>query len=426
MSRSGIIITTALLILILAVTGIYLYFRQFIPEYTWYPTLREHEEEPYDLSVLYNMTENNPDLEFELIDEATETFLDSTEYGATYLFIGNNRFNLDSTELALLKAFARNGNDVVFITEGFDEFTFQDIMDYPKDTSNHFYYSYWYDEVIDSIIEPEIVNSNLRFQFHYRSVNDTVPYRWPVFSADSLAQIDTSMRVKTLGYLKPDSINFIEIPYGDGSFFMHSNPVLFTNYILLEESGLNYTNAVFRNFNQKKIYWDIYNKSSKYNNSGGGGFNIQESPLNFILGHKEFAWAWYLCLVLVLIYIFLQSKRKQRIIPVLIGKKNTSVEYAKALGSLFYNKDNHLGIASEMMRQFWIDVRLEHHLQKAKLESDPNAADLLAEKSETRPSVIKGLLDFEKRIAHANAFDNHDLNHLYNLLQHYYSKTEKS
>ena len=425
MGRSGIIITVALLILILSVTGIYLYISQFIPKYDWYPTLREYEEEPYDLSVLFKMTENNPNAEFELVDEESKAILDTNEYGATYLFIGNNRFNLDSTELALLKSFARNGNDVVFITEGFDEYTFQDLMNYPKDSNNYFYYSYWYDEVIDSIIEPEIVNSNHKFQFHYKSINDTVPYRWPVLSADSLAQIDTSKRVKTLGYLKPDSINFIEIPYGEGSFFMHSNPVLFTNYMLLKENGLNYTNAVFRNFNQKKFYWDTYNKTAKYS-GGGSGFNIQRSPLNFILSHKEFAWAWYLSLILVLIYIFIQSKRKQRIIPVLERKKNTSVEYAKALGSLFFNKDSHLGIATEMMRQFWIDVRLEHQLQKAKLESDPKAIDLLAEKSETRSSVIKGLLDFDKKIAHANAFDNHDLNHLYNLLQHYYSKTEKS
>ncbi len=145
--------------------------------------------------------------------------------------------------------------------------------------------------------------------------------------------------------------------------------------MLLEENGLNYLNAVFRKFNQKKIYWDVYNKKSNYNSSGsdGSGFSIQESPLNFILGHKEFAWAWYLSLVLVLIYLFLQSKRKQRIIPVLPGKKNTSVEYAKALGSLFFNKENHLGIATEMMRQFWIDVRLEHQIQKNKLETDPKS-----------------------------------------------------
>ncbi len=183
MSRSTIIISTVLLVLLIAVGGIYLYLRQFMPKYEWYPQYRELQEEPYDLSVLYSMTENNPDIDFKLIDEATSTLLDSTDFGSTYLYIGYYRNNLDSAELEVLKRFAKNGNDVVLMTDGFDSFTFKKLLNYPKDTTADYYYSTGSEAVIDSIIHPEVVNSNHNFKFHYKSISDTVPTSWSVLSA---------------------------------------------------------------------------------------------------------------------------------------------------------------------------------------------------------------------------------------------------
>ncbi|MCD0466194.1 DUF4350 domain-containing protein [Flavobacterium sp. ENC] len=175
------------------------------------------------------------------------------------------------------------------------------------------------------------------------------------------AKIDTSTTT-VLGYQgneKQKHVNFIKVPYVNGYFYLHLQPVAFTNYHLLKADHYQYTQNVLSYVPKGNIYWYTKGQNSE---------SISDSPLRYILSQPALKWAWYLFLIGMLIFILFNAKRKQRIVPILKPLPNLTVDFTKTIGNLYYQEGDHYNIIDKKIIYFLERMRNEYLLDTTKLD----------------------------------------------------------
>lgn len=179
----------------------------------------------------------------------------------------------------------------------------------------------------------------------------------------AFASYDT-LNTQVLGNLKLDNTmypNFIQVNYGKGQVLLHLQPVAFTNYYLLKKNNYSYIESVLSYIPKGNLYW----YPNKRANSG-----ISNSPLRFILNQPGLRWAWYLFLISMVIFMIFRAKRTQRIIPILKPLPNTTVEFIKTIGNLYYQEGNHNTMMEKKSIFFLEKIRQEYGLDTQKLDTD--------------------------------------------------------
>ncbi len=253
---------------------------------------------------------------------------------------------------------------------------------------------------------------------YQHQIKDKTSYRnWSYFSKDILCEegIDYS----TLGYLVPQRLNFIRIPHGDGFVFLHSEPFLFSNFHIKEASGIEYTSKVFSHLPEGDIYWDA--KSHKYAKLLAEN-GPSKSSLAFILSQKSLRWAWYLLLTMGLLYILFRAKRQQQIIPVLPENKNSSLEFIKTVGRLYFLQNDHRKLAQRKMQLFLAYVR-EHYLIPTH-QVDQAMKERLAIKSEVPLSVIEEIFLRFQRLDRASEISTSHLVNFHQVIERFYATSK--
>lgn len=126
--------------------------------------------------------------------------------------------------------------------------------------------------------------------------------------------------------LKP---NFIKVKYGEGTLLIHLCPYVFSNYYLLRSGSKKYVEDILSEVPGKNIVWFTNEQIES---------NISKSPLSFILSQEALRNSFYLILAGILLFILFNAKRKQRIVPIIPPITNTSVEFAKTVGNLYFQE----------------------------------------------------------------------------------------
>ena len=154
---------------------------------------------------------------------------------------------------------------------------------------------------------------------------------------------------------------------GLGCFYIHSYPLAFTNYYLLKNNNYEYVVKCLSYLPNNLIFWDEYYKPFKQEKA--------KTPLRFILSVPAYKWAYYVAIFSLLIYIIFVGKREQRVIPVIIPLKNLSLDFAKTVGSLYYQQRNHKDLAEKKMTYFLEKIRA-HYFMPTNLTNDSFQAKL--------------------------------------------------
>lgn len=196
------------------------------------------------------------------------------------------------------------------------------------------------------------------------------------------SKIDTSYTI-VLGTNDRGDANFIKIPYGDGAFFIHINPLCFSNYFLLNGDNAVYASKALSFIPAKvsRIYWDEYYKL------GRGG---ADTPLRFLLSNEYLRWALRVAMIGMILYVLFQMKRKQRIIPVIEPLKNSTLDFVRTVSGVYFNAKDNRGIAEKKI-SYWLEfVRNRFNLSTHLLDGD--FAEQLSKKSGVKKEEIQQLL----------------------------------
>ncbi|TXF76312.1 DUF4350 domain-containing protein [Chryseobacterium sp.] len=144
--------------------------------------------------------------------------------------------------------------------------------------------------------------------------------------------------------------NFIKIPHGKGHIYLHSEPLILTNYYLLKPGNEKYVEHVFSYLPDRETVWF----------SGANKISMKStSPLRFILSKPALRYAWWLLLGGLLLFVVFNVKRKQRIVPVIEPLNNKSLEFVKSIGNLYLQEGDFHDMMAKKAQYFLNRIRMD-------------------------------------------------------------------
>ena len=149
---------------------------------------------------------------------------------------------------------------------------------------------------------------------------------------------------------------------GEGNLILFSNPLLFTNYGILNDSIQPYILRCLAYLNNKPLI------RTEYYQVGSQGGKSQ-SELRVILSEKPLKGALYTTLIAILIFMIFTARRKQKVIPVIKPPVNKMRAFVRSIAGLYLQKNGNADIilkkqiywGEKLKRKYGIDIVNERH-----------------------------------------------------------------
>ncbi|MBO6794270.1 MAG: hypothetical protein JJ895_10180 [Balneolaceae bacterium] len=345
-------------------------------------TIRLLRPAPIDWSEGYSASEKKPFGGYILFNELPTLFPDdaiNTNLNPVFELI------MDTTRA-----------NYIFVNQSlmFDEFEAQILLDKVNAGSNVFMATWNFQGALaDSLniafmngfpgINPSINSldslTQRRVDFSNPNINNPLGWNFPAGLIETyISKFDTSQTV-VLGDVGAKRVNFIKYNLGEGAFYIHSNPFLFTNYFLRDENRFDYSFKALSYLPEQPTVWDEYYKIGRQQ------FN---SPMAYFASQPTLRIAWFVTLFGLIIYLIFGSKRKQRIIPQINPVKNSSIEFAATIANLYLNNGTHAELLAKKLLFFKEYLRTNIGVTTDFEQSD---AEQVAHRSGLAPSEIQTL-----------------------------------
>ncbi|WP_405566921.1 hypothetical protein [Polaribacter sp. Asnod6-C07] len=328
----------------------------------WVENYREKEKSPFGTYIIYNEVDDLfPNQEIVQLKENFYDYLflnyDTTkaDFG-NYICIKNTANKLPEEGIKDLLSFVYDGNNAFLSLNYFSDNLLEQLDITTNNLDKHVY-----DNVdlkalkgefslVDKSFKDETFTFDRNIQRHY-----FVTYNENKSIVLGNAKID--------GELVP---NFLKIYHGKGAIYVHSNPIVFTNYNLLKGKEV-YAEHLLSYLPSNTVFWDPQIKWSKYANDRN---EDQESVFKFFLQHSTLT--WFLCITLagVLLFMLFNFRRKQRAIPVIHPLQNTTVAFTQTIASLYLKEQNHKNLVDKKIAYFLEKVRTKYLLNTTNLNKD--------------------------------------------------------
>jgi hypothetical protein len=236
-------------------------------------------------------------------------------------------------------------------------------------------------------------HDGLRLSIQNPVSGDSLSFGYPGDAYDNFFRSVDSQYTSVLGRDAGGRPNLVRFNYkGGGTLYLHLAPMAFTNFFLLHGNNIAYyDNALsYLPSTSGQVLWDDYFRYDR--SKGAKGF----SAFQYILNNRSLRWAfWLLLLLFGLIYIF-DSKRKQRIIPVISGLRNTSLDFVKTIGRLYYQRRDNQNLSLKMVAHFQDHVRMRYNFPVTTL--DDEFVQKLSYKTGFSREVIRELVEYMKQL----------------------------
>ena len=210
-------------------------------------------------------------------------------------------------------------------------------------------------------------------------VNDPVSlqessYSYPGKAYDNYFSYVDSSITTVLGKDEAGRANFVKISYeSGGAFYIHLAPMALTNFFLLHKNNKTYYDQVLSWVprNMEVVRWDDYFRNSvRGAGKDGSDTNGAFDALNWLKKQPAFAWGGGLLLLLLLLIYLFESKRKQRIIPVIQPLRNASLDFVKTIGRMYFQRKDNKDLAHKMTVHFLTHVRNRYNIRTSAMDED--------------------------------------------------------
>ncbi len=387
------------------ITGLFvllIIIEHYAPEpVNWNYYFSASKKDPYGCKILRDMLPVSfNDHEILTNDESLYPNITTQKSTNTSNFmIITNQFNISSLDCNALLDFVKEGNHV-FISALDYTGPFADTLNI---SSGHLLIS------VKSIAQKDKNNSRLYF-VNPRLKTDSGYLFTKRMPAHYFNSFDTASSI-VLGKYKKHLVNFIKTQYGNGAFYLHCQPLAFTNFHLLY-SNHEYASKALSYLPVNTTIWDEYYKPHK--------IKIR-TPLKFILLNPPLKMAYYITLLSILLYMLFEGRRKQRIVPILYPPRNDSVEFIRTVGKLFLHNHDHKDIAMKKFNYFNDYVRTNYYLSTNDIDS--NFYNALSRKSGVYIELIREIYEMASNLSNSLKISKEQLNHFYKKIETFYSKS---
>jgi len=317
-------------------------------------TLWRNDRIPYGTYYAYhNLPYIFRDAEILTNDNSPVSFYEEQEHSSAYIIVGPV-VKPDEKELKAILNHAITGNHVFIsaITIG------KNLLDsFKLETSTFRNLGYFSDSLTVDVIDP--------------SKRDYNAFSYPGLRLDNyFTKLDSSV-TNILGRNENGNANFVKFTYQNGgAVFIHLVPGALTNFFLLHKQNKRYYDLVMSTIPDTVSFvkWDDY---YRHHIDGNDTANRSAfSKLSTFLQNEVLRWAFWLTVLLFGIVYLVESKRKQRIVPELKRLNNTSLDFVKTIGRLYYQRKDNRNLAQKIVTHFLAHVRSTYRLQTSNLDDE--------------------------------------------------------
>jgi len=344
----------------------------------WRPSYTSISKIPFGCFVLFNeLPSLFPNSEIQSVEESIYDVLIKNDSSITsnYILI-NDYIYLDEQETNQILEYVAKGNQVFIATT--------ELRGKLADTLN-----------IEILQEYTIKEDTVNVDFTHTDLNKNIYEFERGVNTAYFTSLDT-LNTEILGHIhfkdntflnneknvKQVKPNFIKTSFGKGSFIINTLPIAFSNYYLLSDKS-SYSANSFSYLHNNLLYWDDYKKS---------GRKVISSPMRFVLNQPALKWSYYLVLCGLLLFVIFKAKREQRIIPVIKPLENSSVEFARTVGSLYHQSKDYTNLNSKKINYFLTYIRNRYYINTTVLNE--RLVTQLAAKAGKNIEETKSLIDF--------------------------------
>lgn len=462
-----IIIATIVLVGIIVVAAL------LTNQHSWAETYEPDDDNPYGSQVLFTLLKTARSNQH-FIEISDSTFKDlpinPTDEVDSYLFIGNN-FYADSSDVNRLLEFVSEGNSAFIITSEASHLIADSLLrvanlEMTVDSTNYIYQE---DTLFEEDYYEEAEESNYE-ENNYEEFEQVVAYENSQKKQIANSYTDTTAKislsefkngkayydvvkkykdkkrltewvhfednlttyngdsVKILGRLEKNYSNYISFSYGKGQIYLHTTPIVFSNYYMINDTTMNYCRDALSYLGKGYVYWDEENrtydyKASNHPSSQNNLTKPNEGPLEFILSEPGLRMAWYILLVGTVLYLMFGAKRKQRIIEPMENMENTSIEYAEVISQMFMKQSDHKKLISMKMVLFKSFLRDRFKIKlPTKMEDETDRLySEISHKSDVKVEHVKNIFENYKYLSSIVTVETNEMLSFHQKLEHFYN-----
>lgn len=305
-------------------------------KFVWDPTFNHYDKQPFGCAVFDSLMEKSTPAGYE-VTRKTFSQLEREGYGKkphAFLVLSNG-VELTETDIRALDKLLKNGNKVFLATSYLNPdslFPGLDVSMYGRGVFSPL-------QVQTSIKNQSIPYDTLFFprqlpyqekEYHvYSAMTGSYVVVEGKVTCDTLVKswVSEEDSDSTEGYWEP---HIVSIKRGKGELFLSCEPLLMTNYGILDTET---NELVFRLMSQFRglpiIRSEAYGPETEFETN---------TPLRFWLQNEPLRWAIYLTLGGLLLFCMFYARRRQRVIPVVEEPANRSLEFVKLIGTLYHQK----------------------------------------------------------------------------------------
>jgi len=327
----------------------------------WYENYREKKKSPFGTYILYNESEklfNNNKIE--LLNENLVDYLDTEYYQekdyANYICIKSNANKLTERGIKDLLIFVHDGNDA-FLSLNYFSQNLEDLLEFTTENLD--------DEVFAPVNLKELGGDLNLENKNFKQQNFS-------FDRNLRRNYFTSYNEEKTVVLGTQKISattsepvFIKIYHGKGAIYLHTQPIAFTNYYLLDKENYEYAENVLSYLPDRKIVWDPQIRRAK--SSQGDESSERESVFKFFLQNPPLKWSLYVFFFGLLLFMIFNARRKQRPIPIISELKNSTVEFTHTIANLYLKENDHKNTVDKKILFFLEKVRRNYLIETSNL-----------------------------------------------------------
>jgi hypothetical protein len=391
-------------------------------KHDWTETYAIDSKEPYGLSVCKELLQSYfPGESFKTVGKDLSLLLEDSLKVSNYILIGQG-FIFNDEEKEILSEYLYRGNKVLLISKAIPK----DLLDYTDvdgceiiEAYQHEFVYTFYDTLVDLKFTDSTLNraaEDYHFKFYWNGkLNNR--YFWAGLSNNFFC--DESRYPYPLGTINGD-VNFAVLDEEE-QLYLHSTPLAFTNFSLLNETGIQYAEGVFSYLEEGTIYWEEQRQvPEELTRAWKNGEAIaSKSPLSYVLSQAPLASAWYLLLFMGILFLIFRAKRRQRVIPVLAANENTSLEFIKTIGKLYFQKGNARQVALQKMKYLQAHIRDRYHIKNQDWSVD--VLKQIQMKSEVPMELLEKIQVMHKNISTSQLTTEKTLTDFHYLLEKFYA-----
>ena len=365
----------------------------------WNLSFSKRHSIPLGMELVYGfMGDLFPDKEVKVVYNGVASYFDDSIPSKVNLLFVNDRLLLTREDWEVVLAAAEAGSNVFIAAEHFSS----NISDTLGIELTH-----------GEPINFGLMADSVGFNFTNRRLKVAGNFWYSsVVSNNYFTRYDT-LNTTVLGHSHKGDINFIRIKRGDGNIYVNCNPIVFTNYHLLNGDKGDYIFRALSYLPNADTYWD-----EKYKT----GAPAMISEMGIVFKDKGLRTAWYLFLVSIILYFIFYGKRRQRPIPIYERPGNSTLEFVETIARLYFIKGDHRNVAKKRFLYFLDSLRSRYYIDVSMHES--KLIEECSRKSGVPERTFASIFSMAKNLEKVDKITLEDLYQFNRQLEFYYKNAQ--